>query len=510
MRPILLVILDGWGLRRARTANAIALAQPPFYQRLVAASPRATILTSGPPVGLPPGQMGNSEVGHMTLGAGRIIHQDYTRINQAIASGAFSRNPVLLNTLEAVKRSGRCLHLMGLVSDGGVHSHLTHLIALLDLTRRAGVEQVALHAFLDGRDTPPTSAARYLKAVTPHLHRRPGARLATLSGRYYAMDRDQHWGRIKAAYDALVLGRGRRARSFSEVLRAAYAEGETDEFLRPSVLVDRQDRPVATIGDGDAVIFVNFRADRARELTTALTATTFTGFPRTVRPRLAAFVCMTRYDERLDLPVVFSPQPLTNQLAQVLSEQGVRQFRIAETEKYAHVTYFFNGGHEKPFPGEERLLIPSPREVATYDQRPEMSAYELTQAVCSRIRTGRDGFILLNYANPDMVGHTGVLSAAVKAVGVVDDCLDRVVTAIRARGGTAIITADHGNLEQMVDPATGAPHTAHTTNPVPVIVVGDGVTRLRPRGTLADIAPTLLRLMALPTPEEMTGRSLVP
>lgn len=507
-RPTALIILDGWGISRKTRGNAIALARPPFYRSLLSSCRHTVIHSSGEAVGLPAGQMGNSEVGHTIIGAGRIVYQDFTRIDRAIADGSFFDRPPLLHAIRAVKESGGALHLMGLLSEGGIHSHINHLFALLKMAKRGKLSSVYLHAILDGRDTPPTSGLDYIKTLTAHCKKIRLGAIATVSGRYYAMDRDKRWDRIKKAYDVMVEGKGPRFRSALQAVRESYQAGVTDEFMVPVVITDRQERPIAAIQDRDAVIFMNFRADRAREITAALTRPDFEGFPRRNPPQLSAFVCMTRFDERLDLPVAFGPHKLSHILPQILSHHGVSQLRCAETEKYAHVTYFFNGGDEAVFPGEERVLIPSPRDVATYDQKPEMSAYEVTHEAVKRIKTGRYGFIVLNFANPDMIGHTGVLPAAIKAVEVVDSCLKKIVTAVRGLGGTLLITADHGNLEQMIDPVTGGPHTAHTTNPVPLICVGDTSASLRPKGTLADIAPTVLDIMGIAQPPEMRGQTL--
>lgn len=508
-KPIVLIILDGWGINPRKKANAIALAQPFFYQTLLKDYPSTRLLTSGPAVGLPKGQMGNSEVGHQNLGAGRIIYQDFARINQAIEDDSFMKNPAFLHLIGQVKQRDAALHLLGLVSDGGVHSHIRHLFRLLDLAKRHGLRGIFVHAFLDGRDTPPESGINYLMQLSRYLKKIRLGTIATVSGRYYAMDRDQRWPRIQKAYDAIVHGHGERYRSPLEAVKESYRGGVTDEFLVPCVIIDERQQPIGRISDQDGVIFFNFRADRAREMTRALTMSSFDKFDRGKAPRLSGFVSMTRYEEGLDLPAAFEPQSTKHLLGQIVSELGMRQLRIAETEKYAHVTYFFNGGEEKVFHGEERILIPSPRDVTTYDQKPEMSAYQVTEEVVKRINQKGFDLIVLNYANPDMVGHTGVLSAAVKAVQVIDVCLRQVVGAVQRQGGAVLLTADHGNLEQMVDYKTGQPYTAHTTNPVPFILIGDYHGRLRSHGALQDVAPTILDLIAVQLPREMTGRSLL-
>jgi len=506
VRPVVLIVLDGFGIGDGGPGDATAQARTPFF-RGAAKHPRAQLETSGKAVGLPPGQMGNSEVGHMTMGAGRVIDQDITRISKAIAAGALETNAAIQGAIDAVKRRGTKLHLMGLVSDGGVHSHVDHLVALLELCHASGIG-AQLHAFLDGRDTPPTSGLGTVEQLVPVLER-TGACVATVSGRYWAMDRDNRWDRVREAYDAIVLRRGMAAKDAVSAVRDAYARGETDEFVKPSVIEGG-----APLSDGDAVIFFNFRADRARELTNAITGQIperYEGHLQRERVvALSSFVCFTDYDERFDLPVAFHGEAPHEILGEVLARTKLRQLRVAETEKYAHVTFFFNGGLEQPFPGEDRILVPSPRDVATYDEKPEMSAREVTEKLLAKLGEQTYDFVLVNYANPDMVGHTGVLPAAVKAVEAIDDCLARVTSAVLAKGGCVLLTADHGNCEQMIDPATGGPHTAHTTNPVPIwwVTRDPGGQRLRD-GTLADLAPTILELLGLPIPEEMTGRSLL-
>jgi 2,3-bisphosphoglycerate-independent phosphoglycerate mutase len=506
-RPVLLVVLDGFGIGDGSESDATARAHAPFLARAKRTYPTAQLETSGEAVGLPPGQMGNSEVGHMTMGAGRVIDQDITRISKAIAEGALETNPAVQGALRAVKMSGGRLHLMGLLSDGGVHSHVSHLEALLELCGRHGVPPL-VHAFLDGRDTPPRSGAGYLKALLPRVALVKGA-VATVIGRYYAMDRDNRWERIEKAYDAIVARKGREAPGALEAVETAYARGEGDEFVVPTVVAGG-----APLRDGDAVVFFNFRADRARELTNAITNAAPKRIPpsfvRSKSVQVSSFVCFTEYDAGFDLPVAFSDEPPRRILGELVAEAGLSQLRIAETEKYAHVTFFFNCGIETPFPGEDRVLVPSPRDVPTYDHKPEMSAVQVTEELVRRLQEREYAFVLVNYANPDMVGHTGVLPAAIKAVETIDACLDRVTQTVLALGGCALITADHGNCEQMVDPATGEPHTAHTTNPVPLYwVTANPKGRRLHNGTLADLAPTLLDLLGLRKPAEMTGHTLI-
>jgi len=502
--PIALIILDGLGVGSDRDpSNAITQAGTPHLTLLAELYPHTVLACSGEAVGLPEGQMGNSEVGHLNIGAGRIVYQDLTRISKAIRDGDFFANNVLGDVIAAVKKNGSALHFMGLVSDGGVHSHITHIYGLLELAKRAGLRDVYIHAYLDGRDVPPTSAREYLDALEAKAAALGVGRIATISGRYWAMDRDKRWERIAKAYAALVDREGERAPDARTAVEQAYARGETDEFVLPTVIGG--DRGAIRAGDG--VIFFNFRPDRARQLTRAFTDREFAAFPRPYIP--LAFATFTQYDETLDVPVAFPPQYIKNTLGEVFSAAGLTQLRIAETEKYAHVTYFFNGGDEKPLPGEERVLIPSPK-VATYDLKPEMSAIEVTDRAVAEIRSGKFDLIVMNYANGDMVGHTGLLDAAVKAVRVVDNCVGRVVDAVRDRGGIACITADHGNADQMIDPASGEALTAHTLNPVPFILVSERHRQARLRsGILADIAPTVLDLASLAQPAEMTGRTLI-
>ncbi len=507
-KPLVLMILDGWGINSQPEHNAVAQARTPIMTRLSAEYPCVEIGTSGMAVGLPDGQMGNSEVGHLNIGAGRIVYQDLTRISKAIEDGDFFTNPVLLDCIAKTRAAGGRLHLAGLLSDGGVHSHNTHLYALLELAKREGLNDVFVHCLLDGRDTPPKSGGDYLAQLEAKISEIGVGCIATVIGRYYAMDRDNRWERVEKAYKAIVSGEGEAFASSQLAIEKSYLDGVTDEFVVPAVIVQKG-APIGPLRDGDGLIFFNFRSDRAREITRAFTEDHFTGFQRKVWPRLSSYVCMTTYDETFGLPVAFGPEELTNIFGDIISRAGLAQLRIAETEKYAHVTFFFNGGSEDPYPGEERCLIPSPKDVATYDQKPEMSAFPVTDKLLRRLDEDKDDVIILNFANADMVGHTGILDAAVRAIEAVDQCVGKIVAKVLAKGGQVIITADHGNAEMMVD-ETGGPHTAHTTERVPFILVDNARkgARLRP-GVLADIAPTMLELLGLPQPMEMTGRSLI-
>jgi 2,3-bisphosphoglycerate-independent phosphoglycerate mutase len=505
-KPVVLLILDGWGHREDPTDNALAQAELPNWRRLLATAPHTLIHTEGRHVGLPDGQMGNSEVGHMNLGAGRIVYQDLTRIDAAIEDGSFYTNAELIAACAAAKADGKTLHVFGLLSPGGVHSHELHLFAMLELAKRQGVPRVAVHAFLDGRDTPPKSAEPSLRTLQDLCATLGNAHIASVSGRYYAMDRDKRWDRVQLAWDAIVEAKAEyRAATGVAALEDAYARGENDEFVLPTVIEGAQ--PMA---DGDAVVFMNFRADRARQLTAAFVSPAFDGFERRL-PALARFVCLTEYDAKLPAPVAFGPDDLRETFGELLAEHGLTQLRIAETEKYAHVTFFFSGGREDVFEGEERILIPSPK-VATYDLQPEMSCPELTEKLVDAIGAGRFDAIVCNIANPDMVGHSGDLQAAILAAQAVDKAVGAIDAAVRKAGGAMIITADHGNLEMMRDPATGQPHTAHTVGPVPLVLVqpeGAPVVTLRSGGALRDVAPTLLQLLGLPQPAAMSGRSLI-
>jgi len=500
-----LVILDGLGERAERADNAVRLARTPAMTALFERYPHGLIGTSGPDVGLPLGQMGNSEVGHLNFGAGRIALMDISRIDSAVAGGTLGRNPAIAEVVQKARSAGGRLHLLGLVSDGGVHSSLVHLFALVDVAKVAGVE-VVVHAFLDGRDVQPGTAPGYLQALEDKLAGGAG-RLATVSGRYWAMDRDNRWERVERAYRAIVEAKASRAASAIAGLEASYAAGKTDEFVEPFVVGD-----YGGVKPADAALHFNFRPDRARELTRALAIPTFDAFPRPSGPPFAGrYACMTTYDATFGLPIAFLKESYPNIFPELLARAGLRQFRCAETEKYAHVTYFFNGGREEPFAGEDRKMLPSPKDVATYDLKPEMSATAVADATVDAIRTGDYDFVLVNFANPDMVGHTGVLDAAIRAVEAGDAGVGRIVDAGRAAGGAVIVTADLGNCELMKDPATGKPHTAHTLNPVPLLYVDDAgaSARLRTGGRICDVAPTMLELLGLPQPVEMTGKSLL-
>ena len=501
--PVVLIVLDGWGFRPGRDGNAIELASTPVWHRLWERSPRTLLDASGLAVGLPEGQMGNSEVGHLNLGAGRVVPQDIVRISRSITSGEFYTLPPLVNLCRTLKRRNGTLHVMGLLGTGGVHALDTHLLAAVELGHRAGLP-VAVHAWLDGRDTGPRSALGFMERLVENLQRYQGrAVVSDVVGRYYAMDRDKRWERTRLAYDAMVNGVGAPARDPVAAIEAAYAAGETDEFVKPRVVTG-----TPRIASGDGVFCFNFRADRMRQMVRALAVPSFDGFDVSGRPA-GDLVTMTQYDETFSVPMAFEPMVLRNIVAQVLAEHDKTMFRTAETEKYAHVTYFFNGGFETPFKNEERLLVPS-QKVATYDLAPEMSAPGVTDVLCSAIQQREHDFILCNYANGDMVGHTGVLPAGLKAVETVDRCLARVLEVAGGAGATLLITADHGNCEMMIDPATGGPHTAHTTNPVPFLIVGDGeqAGELRPGGSLRDVGPTLLNLLGVECPADMTGKDL--
>ncbi len=503
-KPVVLVILDGFGHREEADNNAIFHANTPVYDQLRNDYPHGLISGSGMDVGLPDGQMGNSEVGHMNLGAGRVVYQDFTRITKAIEDGDFFDNPALCTAVDQAVAAGKAVHLMGLLSDGGVHSHQDHIAAMIKLAAQRGAKQIYLHAFLDGRDTPPRSAQAGIDFIEQAFAEAGAGRIASLIGRYYAMDRDNRWERVEQAWKLLVDSQGEfAAASASEGLAAAYARDESDEFVKATVIGD-----ATPMQDGDALVFMNFRADRAREITRAFIEPDFNEFQRTRVPALASYVMLTQYAAQFAAPCAFAPFSLDNVLGEYLGKLGKTQLRIAETEKYAHVTFFFSGGREEPFPGETRVLIPSPK-VATYDLQPQMSAPEVTDRIVEAIDKQEFDVIIVNYANGDMVGHTGVFEAAVQAVECLDNCLERITSALKRVGGEALITADHGNCEQMTDHHTGQAHTAHTTEPVPFIYFGERPASIRSGGVLADVAPTLLTLMGVPVPEEMTGTSIV-
>ncbi len=505
----LLLILDGWGIAPAGPGNAVSLAKTPNLDKLAATCPHTTLACSGRAVGLPSGYMGNSEVGHMNIGAGRVVYQDMTRIDLAVETGGVFANKALLDLCAVVKKRGGTMHFMGLLSDGGVHSHIAHLKALLEVCKKEGVERCAVHAFLDGRDTPPESGAGYLRDLQAFMDKTGYGEIATVTGRFWAMDRDKRWDRVASAYAGLTSGEGLAAADAVAAVEEAYASGETDEFVKPRIICQDPglSLPRRLIGDGDGVFFFNFRADRARELTSAFIFDEFPHFERRLRPDLAGFVSMTVYESAFPIPAAFPPQSLTGSLGEVFSKAGLTQLRLAETEKYAHVTYFLNCGREEPFPGEERALEPSPREVATYDLKPEMSVYKVCETFLREWPKGC-ALAVCNLANLDMVGHTGVIEAAVAACEAVDACVGRMVEAVLASGGRAFITADHGNAEEMIAP-DGGKMTAHTTNPVPLILADPEYAGGLKSGKLGDIAPTILALCKMEKPEEMTGESLL-
>lgn len=507
-RPFALIILDGWGYREDPEHNAITAAHTPNWHHLWQSYAHTLISGSGKDVGLPDGQMGNSEVGHMNIGAGRVVYQDLTRIDQAIEEGEFLTHAALVNAVKKAKSHERAVHVLGLLSPGGVHSHEQHLHALVDLAAKQGITQLYIHAFLDGRDTPPKSAMSSLKALEEHCHQCGVGKIASIIGRYYAMDRDKRWERTEVAYDLLVSAKaGYHATTAIDALEQAYQRGETDEFVKATT-IHAKNQSAVTIDDGDVVIFMNFRSDRARQLVHAFVDQDFTGFDRKRRPCLAEFVTLTEYAKGLPVTVAYPPQELKMTLGEYVAQLGLRQLRIAETEKYAHVTFFFNGGREQPFSGEDRVLIPSLK-IATYDLEPEMSAITLTDRLVDAIASQQYDVIICNYANPDMVGHTGNFAATVKAIETIDACIGRVVTALQTVGGEAFITSDHGNAECMYDEKTAQPHTAHTSEPVPFLYVGRPAKVSKIGGNLADIAPTILAVSGLPKPKEMTGESLL-
>jgi 2,3-bisphosphoglycerate-independent phosphoglycerate mutase len=526
-KPLVLLILDGWGYSPKTEANAIALARKPTYDRLLREYPNTLIHTSGPFVGLPEGQMGNSEVGHLNMGAGRIVHMDITRIDLMIQNGDFFSDPTLVAAMKHARVGDRRLHLFGLLSDGGVHSQQEHLYALLKMARQQGVERVFVHAFMDGRDTLPTNGAGYIEQLQQKMREYNSGKIASVNGRYYAMDRDRRWERIAKSFNAMVFADAEGGRTADPVqgIKDSYNKGVTDEFVIPFVCTDSRGEPIATIREDDACICYNFRADRARQITRALARNSGLNaqqgrdlpgaedldntISRDRVPKNLHYVCMTQYDKNFSLPVVIPAESMANILANVMGQSKLRNLRVAETEKYAHVTYFFNGGVEQPFPGEDRVLVPSPK-VATYDLKPEMSAAGIAQTVVKSVEDGTFDVMIVNFANADMVGHSGKIEPTVKAVETVDACLGEIEKTVRARGGAMLITADHGNAEMMIDPTTGGPHTAHTTNPVPFIVISDNSKQfsLRPNGSLRDISPTILGMLGLAEPKEMTGKDL--
>lgn len=508
-KPVMLMILDGWGIDIPGSGNAVDLAATPNLDRLVADYPHTQLKTCGKSVGLPDGIMGNSEVGHLNIGAGRIVYQDLLRIDNAIADGSFFENRAITQCMQRVGEKKSALHLAGLISDGGVHSQLTHLVALLDLAKRKGLAEVFVHVILDGRDTAPDGGLGYVRQVQQHIEKIGTGAIASICGRYYAMDRDTRWERTALAYRLMTAGEGVQERDPLAAIQNAYARGETDEFVKPIIMVGPDGQPLATVQDDDAILFFNFRADRARQITRAFTEEAFQGFERSSRPNLSDYVCMTLYDEKFTLPMAFPPEHLEDILGEVVSAAGMHQLRIAETEKYAHVTYFFNGGEEKPFLNEDRCLVPSPRDVPTYDHKPEMSAEKVTAEVLERIDSDQYDLIVLNFANMDMVGHTGVISAAIKACETVDRCVGRIAEVVLSKGGAMLITADHGNAETMLT-SEGKIHTAHTLNVVRLIYANEKRKGAKLReGILGDIAPTILQILGIPQPGQMTGTPLI-
>ena len=504
-KPIMLMILDGFGINENEKANAVKLANTPNIDKLMKTWPTTIIHTSGLDVGLPEGQMGNSEVGHTNIGAGRVVYQDLTRITKSIEDGDFFSIKEFSDAIENCKKHNSKLHIMGLLSDGGVHSHIRHLVALLEFAKRKDFEDVYVHCFLDGRDTPPASGETYIAKLEEKMKEKNVGKIATICGRFYAMDRDKRWERVEKAYNALVKGEGEKANSAISAIESSYQKEVFDEFVEPTVICNGEE-PVAKISKNDSVIFFNYRPDRAREITRSLVDPDFKEF-ETENLNLH-YVCFTQYDETIpNVHIAFKAEELKNTFGEYISKNGLTQLRIAETEKYAHVTFFFNGGEEKQYKGEDRILVPSPK-VQTYDMQPEMSAYEVTQKVVEAINSNKYDSIILNYANPDMVGHTGNLEAAIKAIEAIDECVQKVVDAVNKQNGIILMTADHGNAEQMIDYKTGEPHTAHTTNPVPLVLIGLEGVKLK-EGKLADLSPTMLELLELPKPKEMTGESLI-
>jgi len=505
----ILMILDGWGISSSGKGNAITLAKTPFLDKFKSEYPHTRLLCSGEAVGLPEGVMGNSEVGHLNIGAGRIVYQDLVRINKAIRDKSFFKNEALCSVMNKVRDENASLHLMGLLSDGGVHSHINHLFALIEMAAEKGLKHIYIHPILDGRDTPPDSGVQFMQRLQDYITDKGAGKIASVCGRYFVMDRDTRWDRIEKAYRLYVNGEGTEEKNPVDAVRNAYLRKETDEFVNPAIITGNDGGPPVKIENGDGIIFFNFRSDRAREITRALTEHDFGLFKRETYPRITGFACMTQYDEKFTLPVAFPPVHMKDILGEVISRKGLKQLRIAETEKYAHVTYFFNGGEEKPFPLEERCLVPSPRDVSTYDKRPEMSARLVTRELLSRLKSGHYDLVVLNFANMDMVGHTGVLDAAIKACETVDSCVGQIADEIKKQEGVLLITADHGNAEMMID-ENGHVHTAHTLNPVPFILVDDSRKKaVLGTGNLGDIAPTILDIMGIEKPIPMTGNSLL-
>lgn len=509
-KPIVLMILDGWGINdNMDQVNAIRMAEPVNFGKYWDSYPHTQLRADGEYVGLPEGQFGNSEVGHLNIGAGRVVYQLLPKITKAIKEGTILENHVLVNIMEETKKNGKALHLTGLLSDGGVHSHIDHILGLIKMAKDKGLTEVYFHAILDGRDTPPKSGATYLEYLENGMKNIGIGKVASVIGRYYAMDRDTNWDRTQIAYDMMTSGEGTKVKNSKEAITDAYAKGETDEFVKATVIEKEDGTPVATIQDGDGIIFCNFRPDRARQLTRTFMEEGFSGFQRKVHPKVK-FVCLSQYDEKFGLPVAFPPEKITNTFGEVISKNGMKQIRTAETEKYAHVTFFFNGGLEEPYPGEIRLLTASPS-VATYDLKPEMSAYEVTDKLVGELSKGDTDVVILNFANPDMVGHTGNIEAEIKAIRAVDECLGKIAAKVLEMEGMILVTADHGNGDLMVDPITKEPYTAHTTNPVPFILISDSLkgVELRNNGKLADLTPTILDILKIEKPAEMTGESLI-
>ncbi len=505
-----LLILDGWGYSTELNGNAVKSANTPFLDKILSENPQTLLKCHGEAVGLPSGIMGNSEVGHLNIGAGRVVYQDLLRIDNSISDKSFFENKIFMETLSKIKKVNGSLHLKGLLSDGGVHSQIEHLFSLIELAEENEIKNIYIHVILDGRDTPPNSGINYVKKLNEFITNRKRVNIASVCGRYYAMDRDTRWDRVEKAYNLYTEGAGTPFKDAEKSIETAYSKNESDEFVKPVVIVDETNNPVGVLKDNDSVIFFNFRADRAREITSALTSDKFDGFKRNKVADLSDFVCMTSYDEKFNLKVAFPPQSHKKILGEIISEKGLSQFRIAETEKYAHVTYFFNGGDETPFKNEDRCLVPSPRSISTYDEKPDMSAFEVRDKAIERIELKKDSLIVINFANMDMVGHTGIVDAAVEACQVVDECVKDVVNKVNEINGVTLITADHGNAEQMVD-NSGNPHTAHSKNPVKFLIVDNSEknNNLKEEGALCDIAPTILDILGIKKPEEMTGSSLI-